>query len=96
MFIASVRHRGLQRLVEEDDPRFLPPDLRNRARRIVTLLVEASDMNEFRAKALPGWRLHRLSGNRSGEWSVRVSGNWRITFAERGSAINRLDLEDYH
>ncbi len=43
---------------------------------------------------LPGFHLHRLQG--SPRWSVRVTGNWRITFAwDRADAID-VDLEDYH
>ena len=29
---------------------------------------------------LPGWRLHLLTGNLAGHWSVTVNGNWRLTF----------------
>ena len=31
-----------------------------------------------------------------GEWSVSVSGNWRITFEEAAGTVDRLNLEDYH
>ena len=44
----------------------------------------------------PGFRLHPLSGNSSGLWSVRVSGNWRVVFRfEEGEAVD-VDLIDYH
>ena len=44
----------------------------------------------------PGLWLHQLAGNRRGVWSIRVSGNWRITFRfEEGEALD-VDLEDYH
>jgi len=46
--------------------------------------------------APPGWRIHQLSGDRAGEWSVSVSGNWRITFEVRDDEIWSLGLEDYH
>ncbi|MCY3700287.1 MAG: type II toxin-antitoxin system RelE/ParE family toxin [Gemmatimonadetes bacterium] len=66
-------------------------------RNILTVLLLAESIEEFRAHAPPGWRVHRLSGDRRGEWSVSVSGNWRITFEERGGGIlDRLNLEDYH
>ena len=29
---------------------------------------------------LPGLSLHQLTGDRSDIWSVKVSGNWRVTF----------------
>jgi proteic killer suppression protein len=34
---------------------------------------------------LPGLHLHELKGNRAGTWSVRVSGNWRVTFKFEGA-----------
>lgn len=50
----------------------------------------AADMN------LPGYRLHRLKGNRVGTWGVTVSGNWRVTFTFEGEDAFDFDLEDYH
>ena len=85
MLLRSVRHRGLRRLIEDDDPRFL-----GRA------LMLAEHLEGFIADAPPGWRVHRLSGDRTGQWSVSVSGNWRITFEEDDGHIDRLNLEDYH
>ena len=44
----------------------------------------------------PGWRLHPLTGNMTGFWSVTVSGNWRLIFRfEDGQAFD-VDLVDYH
>lgn len=96
MIIRSVRHRGLRRLLEEDSSRFLRRDLAGRARNILTALILTEHMDEFVAGAPPGWRVHRLSGDRRTEWSVSVSSNWRITFEEADGAIRRLNLEDYH
>jgi proteic killer suppression protein len=46
--------------------------------------------------ALPGLRLHPLKGDQAGRWSVRVSGNWRLTFSFNGKDADEVDLEDYH
>jgi len=54
------------------------------------LSTSAEDMN------LPGLYLHKLSGNRSKYWSVRVSGNWRVTFRFNGVHAEVVDYEDYH
>ncbi len=96
MVVGSVRHRGLRRLLEDDTVRFLPPGLAGRVRRILTVLLLAEDIEGFIAGAPRGWRVHRLSGDRGHEWSVSVSGNWRMTFEEEGGCIERLHLEDYH
>jgi proteic killer suppression protein len=49
-------------------------------------------------KSMPLWRVHRLSGDQRGRWSLTVSRNWRITFAidEKEGEITDLDFEDYH
>lgn len=94
MRIRTVRHKGLKRFIEEDDDRGIRGDLANRVRRILTALLSARDIDGLRGP--PGWRIHQLSGDRAGTWSISVSGNWRVTFdLDRGEVCN-LDLEDYH
>ncbi len=45
---------------------------------------------------LSGWGLHPLKGHLADHWSVKVSGNWRLTFAfEDGDAVF-VDFQDYH
>ena len=96
MRIRSIRHRGLRRLIERDDPRLLGGELVDRVRNVFTALMLAEHVDGFIRDAPPGWRVHRLSGDRRGQWSVSVSGNWRITFEEDSGYIDRLNLEDYH
>lgn len=67
-----------------------------RVRNIMTALLLAEDMGGLIAEAPPGWRIHRLTGERRGTWSIAVSGNWRITFGEEDGCIEHLNLEDYH
>jgi proteic killer suppression protein len=52
--------------------------------------ASSKDMN------LPGLNLHQLRGKERGRWSVRVSGNWRVTFAFDGPDAVDVDYEDYH
>ena len=42
---------------------------------------------------VPGWRLHQLT---TGEWSVWVNGNWRLTFAMEGEDAVLINYLDYH
>ena len=86
----------MRQLYENDSSRLLKQDLAERVRGILAALVMAENMDDFIGQAAPGWRVHRLSGERRNEWSVSVSGNWRITFEERDGGIERLNLEDYH
>jgi proteic killer suppression protein len=43
---------------------------------------------------LPGYHFHGLQGER--RWSVRVTGNWRITFGWDATDALDVNLEDYH
>ena len=94
MQIRSIRHRGLERLIRDDDSRELRPDLVRRVRNVLTALIAAADMRGVEGP--PGWRIHQLTGDRAGTWSISVSGNWRLTFDLKEGEISNLDLEDYH
>lgn len=61
---------------------------------ILAALIAARDMDGVQGP--PGWRIHQLSGDRAGAWSISVSGNWRITFTIEAGEIANLNLEDYH
>jgi proteic killer suppression protein len=45
---------------------------------------------------LPGLYLHQLRGEDKDRWSVRVTGNWRVTFGFSGPDAIEVDYEDYH
>lgn len=94
MRFRSVQHRGLLRLIEDDDHRELRPDLVKRVRNILAVLHTAANMDGVIGP--PGWRIHQLKGDRAGTWSISVSGNWRLTFDLEQGEICNLDLEDYH
>ncbi len=94
MNIKSVRHKGLKHLIENDDERGIRGDLVGRIRNVLTALIVADDMEAVQGP--PGWRIHQLIGDREGEWSISVSGNWRLTFWVEEGQILDLDLEDYH
>jgi len=96
MDFRSIRHPGLRRLIEDDDESRVAPDLVVRVRGRLAVLRLASDIESLIASAPPGWRVHPLSGDRHGTWSLRVSANWRMTFEVEGEDVVHLHLEDYH
>jgi plasmid maintenance system killer/proteic killer protein, relE/parE family protein, cytotoxic translational repressor of toxin-antitoxin stability system len=44
----------------------------------------------------PGWRLHALTGDLRGHYSVKVNANWRITFRLENGNAEIVDYQDYH
>lgn len=91
--IRSFRHKGLKRFVEAGNPSGLSVPNPERVRRILVNLDEAVAPTEM---DVPGLRFHPLSGADKGRYSVRVTGNYRITFGWDGNDAIQVDLEDYH
>ena len=44
----------------------------------------------------PGWELHPLHGDLRGHWSIKVNGNWRVTFTFENEDAILVDYQDYH
>ena len=91
--IKSFRHRGLKRFHDHGDGRRLPPDLLDRIELLLSVIDTAICVEEI---DLPSMRLHRLTGDRKGQWSVTVRSNWRITFRFENGQAEELDFVDYH
>jgi toxin HigB-1 len=91
--IRSIRHKGLKRLHEDDDPRGVMREHTAKLRDILARLDAASTVADM---DLPGFRLHPLKGGFKGFWAVTVRANWRIIFRlGEGDALD-VDYVDYH
>ena len=96
MKIRNVLHKGLRRFIEKDDASGLDSAVVEKIRRMVTFLQEMECEEEIRS--VPSWKAHRLTGDRSGTWSLFVTKNWRLTFRIEQAEVEIVDLnyEDYH
>ncbi len=91
--IKSFKHKGLERFFLTGSKAGIQAAHALKLRLILGRLQASTgppDMN------LPGLFLHELKGNRKGTWSVRVSGNWRVTFKFDGPDATSVKYEDYH
>jgi toxin HigB-1 len=93
LMILSFKNKGLQRFAERGDASRLSVVNQDRIRRILQRLDLAMISDDVNA---PGLFLHALGGDQRGRYSVRVTGNWRITFAFQDNDVIDVDLEDYH
>lgn len=72
----------------------LPQAIQRKAQIKLYMLDAAADLNALRIP--PANRLEALSGNREGQYSIRINAQWRICFEwENGSACN-VEIVDYH
>ena len=91
--IRSFRSKILQRFFETGNARGLSVQDDKRVARLLRTLEAATRPEDLN---LPGFHFHNLRGDQKGRYSVRVTGNWRITFGWTGEDATDVDLEDYH
>jgi proteic killer suppression protein len=72
----------------------VPNDVMKVAHRKLTQLNSAVDLNDLRIP--PGNRLEALSGDRSGQHSIRVNEQWRLCFRWQDGQAFDVALVDYH
>jgi len=90
--IRTIRHKGLKRLFEHDDPSGVNLEHVGKLRNILATLHAAPTVAHM---DLPGFRLHPLQGEMKGSWAVTVRANGRVIFRFDGGA-EEVDYVDYH
>ncbi len=91
--IQSFKHKGLELFFKTGCKSGIQAKHAKRLQLILGRLNAATSPDDMN---LPGLFLHQLTGNRVKIWSVRVSGNWRVTFRFNGAHAEVVDYEDYH
>jgi toxin HigB-1 len=94
--IRNFVHKGLKWLYAEDSVKGVPPDTVDKLRKMLAFLDDMEDAEELRS--LPAWKVHTLTGDRKGTWSLSVTRNRRLTFRidTAEGEICDVNLEDYH
>lgn len=64
------------------------------AERKLQILDSAATIDFLRSP--PGNRLERLSGNRRGQWSIRINRQWRLCFRWTDNDAYDVEIVDYH
>jgi toxin HigB-1 len=80
-------------IIDEGNAKGIPKELEKKTRVKLEVIDTATMIDEIN---IPGYRLHELKGDRQGTWSIKVSGNWRITFTFNDNNAYDIDIEDYH
>ena len=91
--IKSFVHKGLEDFFYDGDKKGIEP---NHEKKLNAVLDRLDAANEIRDMNYPGSSLHLLEPRANNMWSVKVSGNWRITFRFIDSTAFEINYVDYH
>ena len=96
--IHSFYDRGTEdvfnRVISKEARRACPELLWRTARRKLDQLNAAVSLGSLRIP--PGNKLERLSGNRQGQYSIRINHQFRICFIWADQGPERVEITDYH
>lgn len=92
--IQSFANSATRRIWERTRVSRLGPDVQRQAHRKLLQLNVAERLDDLRVP--PGNRLEKLSGDRAGQYSIRVNDQYRICFRWTRSGPADLELVDYH
>jgi toxin HigB-1 len=93
--IVSYLSKETEKIFNGEVSRNYSGDIQRTALRKLLLIDAATSINDLRSP--PGNRLEKLSGDRSGQYSIRINDQWRICFmwTDENNAID-VEIVDYH
>ncbi len=91
--IRSFRQKGLESFFRTGSKAGIQPAQAAKLRVQLTALDFAKRPEDMNA---PGWRWHRLKGERREFYSITVNGNWRLIFRFDGTDAHLVDYLGYH
>ena len=92
--IKSFRSKETEQLFHRQSVRKLPIAIQRNALKKLLILDAAESLEDLRIP--PANRLEKLSGDRQGQYSIRINQQWRICFEwNQGNAYN-VEIVDYH
>ena len=92
--IKTFSNKETQRFFVKGASKRLPPDLIKRALRRLEYIHLATNINDL--KVPPSNRLHALTGDRQGQYSISINDQWRICFHFIDGDAYNVEITDYH
>lgn len=92
MAIEGFKYKGLEELFQNGKSRRIGNRFHKKAIELMDILDAAIDTRDLNGVS----DFHPLKGNRRGEFSMHVNGNWCLTFTFASGEVHDLNFEDYH
>lgn len=94
IMIKSFKNLETMRIYEQHYVKRIPVDVSRIALRKLIMMDNAENINDLRIP--PGNRLEKLSGDREGQYSIRINDKYRICFQEIDNEFYDVEIVDYH
>ncbi len=92
--IKSFRDKETEKVYFRERSAKLPDDMQQIALRKLRMVNNAQNINDLRIP--PSNRLEKLSGDRAGQYSIRINDQWRICFVWKNNNAYYVEITDYH
>ena len=92
--IKSFKCKRTEKLFIRQGNNKFPADIQTRARVKLLMLHAAIDVTDLRVP--PANRLEELKGDRKGQYSIRINGQWRVCFIWKNNNAHDVEIVDYH
>ena len=92
--IQTFKDKETEKIFNGEYSKKLPSNIQERAFVKLTMLDAAEKIDDLRVP--PSNMLESLSGNRKGQWSIRINHQYRICFVWNEDKANNVEIVDYH
>lgn len=92
--IRGFRDKDTEEIFHRVRSRKLPDDIQQAALRNLRMVNRAQTLNDLRVP--PANRLEKLTGDRAGQYSIRINDQWRVCFVWRDNDAHEVEIVDYH
>ena len=91
--IKTPANSAIRRFAEDGKSRFTRLD-EDAAAELLAALNAATSLNDLGPLKSVG--LHKLAGERKGQWAMTINGPWRLCFRFRDGDAWDVEIVDYH
>ena len=92
--IKSFKDKEAEKIFNGQFSSKLPENIQRIALRKLTQIYGAATLSFLRIP--PANRLEKLTGDREGQWSIRINDQWRICFEWHDGDAENIEITDYH
>ena len=92
--IKTFKCKETEQIYKQQFSKKLPPNIQKIALRKLIMIDNAENIQDL--KVPPSNHLEKLSGDRTGQYSIRINDQYRICFTMDNNNMYDVEIVDYH